>query len=90
MKIPPTCCKLNDKDAFLKNQKYEPIDANCPYVPNDTNSNMNKACWTSIEDYLKSRIGVVIGIAAGILVLEILCIVFAYCIISTLRAESVK
>ncbi|KAH3710161.1 tetraspanin-18-like [Dreissena polymorpha] len=90
MKIPPTCCKLIDKDAFLKDQKFDPIDKNCPYDPNDTNSNMNKPCWTSIEDYLKSRIGVVIGIAAGILVLEILCVVFACCIISTLRAESVK
>ncbi|KAH3710157.1 tetraspanin-18-like [Dreissena polymorpha] len=89
MEIPPTCCKLKDKDAFLKDQLYDPIDPNCPYVPNDTNSNKNTACWTSIEDYLKSRIGVVIGIAAGILVLEILCVVFACCIISAIREENV-
>ncbi|XP_052252280.1 tetraspanin-18-like isoform X1 [Dreissena polymorpha] len=85
MKIPPACCKLKDKDALLKHQKYEPIDWNCPYNPTAINSNMNKPCWASIEDYLKSRIGVVIGIAAGILVSEILCVVFAFCIIRAMR-----
>ncbi|KAH3717372.1 tetraspanin-18-like [Dreissena polymorpha] len=84
MKIPPACCKLKDKDAFLKHQKYEPINWNCPYNPTAINSNMSKPCWKSIEDHLKSRIGVIIGIAAFILVSEILCVVVAGCIIRSM------
>lgn len=84
-KIPLTCCKLKDKDDFLKNQKAELVDNNCPYNPTPTNSNIEKPCWSSIESYLKDRISIVIGIAAGILCLELICIVFACCIISALR-----
>ncbi|XP_052247494.1 tetraspanin-18-like isoform X1 [Dreissena polymorpha] len=84
MKIPPACCKLKDKDAFFKHQKYEPINWNCPYNPTAINSNMSKPCWKSIEDHLKSRIGVIIGIAAFILVSEILCVVVAGCIIRSM------
>ncbi|XP_052761505.1 tetraspanin-18-like [Mya arenaria] len=88
MVIPPTCCKMNS-DKFLKDQVAELEDTDCPWVPTTTNSNQNKACWDSIEKYLKDRISVVIGIAAGILVLELICVVFACCIISAIRKDSV-
>jgi len=41
MKIPPTCCKLKDTDAFLKDQTAEFVDNDCPWNPSATNSNQN-------------------------------------------------
>ncbi|KAL4218535.1 Tetraspanin-8 [Mactra antiquata] len=87
MDVPPTCCKLKDVDAYLKDQQAELEDPNCPISPTQTNSNYHTPCWDSIKDYLKSRIALVIGIAAGILGLEIICVIFACCIISALRKE---
>jgi len=41
MQIPPTCCKLKDSDAFLKDQTAELVDNDCPWNPSTTNSNQN-------------------------------------------------
>lgn len=87
--VPLTCCVLKDDDAYLKDQNAEPKNPNCPTTPTSMDSYKDSPCWSSIESYLKDRISVVIGIAAGILVLEIICIVFACCIISALRKNEV-
>lgn len=83
--IPETCCKLEDKDEYLKDQKAVLKDKKCPTSPTGTNSNIDKPCWDSIESYLKDRIAIVIGIAAGIVALEVVCVIFTCCIISELR-----
>lgn len=89
MEIPPTCCKLKNEDAYYKDPKDAKLqDKDCPVNPNDGNSYMHKACWTSIESWLDSRIYAVIGIAGGILVLEVFCIIFASCIICAIRKDN--
>lgn len=85
MIIPPSCCVMKDKDEFLKNQKYNLVNTQCPYDGN--NSNKDKPCWDSIQSFLKSRIAIVIGIACGVAALEIICVIFACCIISELRKD---
>jgi len=37
-------------------------------------------CWNSIKDYLQNRIGVVIGISVGILVLEVMFYIHYLCL----------
>lgn len=89
MQIPPSCCKLKNEDAFYKEPKDAQLqDTNCPTNPNDGNSYMNKSCWTSIEDFLNTRIAIVIGIACGIAALEVICLVFACCVICAIRKDS--
>lgn len=86
MTVPPSCCKLKNEDAFYSNPADAVLDdPNCPVSPSDGNSYYKQPCWDAIYDYLNSRIAVVIGIACGIVALEVLCLIFACCIICALR-----
>ena len=43
MKIPPSCCKIENEDAFYKNPGDAILkDADCPIKPDDGNSYRNK------------------------------------------------
>jgi len=81
--IPKTCCKLKKplkysldsvKDLFI------PEDDNCPGTFTVTNSYMKKGCYQAVEDLIISNVSIVVGVASGVLGLQILGIIFAFCL----------
>lgn len=85
--VPDTCCELKDRDKFYDDNVLELKDKSCPTkAPSDSNPNTNKPCYNSIMDWIKSRAGIVIGIAFGIVFIEIIAVVFACCLYRSIES----
>lgn len=86
--MPKTCCILNNKDAYFDDPSAISVKSSeCQTTYASATSYGDKGCYDSILDWAKRNAGIVIGIGVGIVVMEILCIVFACCLISALRKE---
>lgn len=84
--IPLTCCKLNNSDAYIDNpSSAKPTATDCQYNPSDTNSYWKTGCYDAVIDYGKQNAGYVIGVGIAIVVVEILCFVFACCLIRAMK-----
>ncbi|XP_070184933.1 tetraspanin-18-like isoform X1 [Littorina saxatilis] len=72
-KVPKTCCALNNKDKVLDdNEEPDLVDNGCPSkAVGDSNLNTNKPCYSSVEDWIKNRAAIIIGIALGIVFIEV-------------------
>lgn len=81
-KVPPTCCELKNKDAVLEDNKAPELkDSTCQNKdPADTNPFTSVPCYEKIRDWLLNRAAIIIGIAFGIVAIEILAVVFACCL----------
>lgn len=86
--IPPTCCKFKNPDAYYDNPSAaEFVETDCQTSPSDTNSNWHKGCYESVYDYAKSNAAIVIGVGITIVIVQILCIVFACCLIRAMKDQ---
>uniref|UniRef100_A0A0K2V286 Uncharacterized protein n=2 Tax=Lepeophtheirus salmonis TaxID=72036 RepID=A0A0K2V286_LEPSM len=75
--IPESCCKLdpNVDVAFFK-----PADDQCTLDPTPLNSYMKQGCFNVINDWISSNLRIVIGVAIGILGVQLIGIIFAFCL----------
>lgn len=74
-KIPPSCCG-SKKDDYSVVKKCQ-----------DGSSYYKKKCADYIENVIKSKAPVIIGIACGVAALEIFGIIFACCLCRSIRRE---
>ncbi|CAH2011528.1 unnamed protein product [Acanthoscelides obtectus] len=70
--VPESCC-------ILKEDKT-PVSDTCTTSPNDSNSYFNKGCYSSVVSLLRNNLEIVIGIAAGLAIIEILGIFLSFCL----------
>jgi tetraspanin-18 len=76
--IPESCCVLADR--VEAQQLFIPKDDNCITAPTTTNSYMNKGCYKTVYDMMISNLNIVIGVSVGVLAVQILGIIFAFCL----------
>lgn len=74
--IPPTCCKGVTRET-LDGGDISSL-ANCVSSPDTLNSNIGQDCIDAIMDLIKQNQSYVIGVGVGVLVVELLCIVFSF------------
>nr|CAH7764996.1 unnamed protein product [Callosobruchus chinensis] len=70
--MPESCCILNDDKS--------PVSDTCTTSPNESNSYYMRGCYSSVVGLLKNNLEIVIGIAAGLAVIEILGIFLSFCL----------
>jgi len=80
--IPEACCKLKKdrQPEELARQLFEPVDSNCISTPTVTNSHMNNGCYDRVEGLVLKHYWWLVGVSAGVLALQILGIIFAFCL----------
>lgn len=69
---PYSCCKLDGN--------FKAIDSSCPMTHNTTNSNYMTGCFSEIRRTVKGYSYVGLGVTVGIIVLEIILMLFAACV----------
>lgn len=82
--VPLTCCKLSNKDP----ENPKPLDSNkCleeATIPSSQNNTFmylqGEGCYSSLEDAIKSHLGLIIGVGVGIAMIQLLGIVLACCV----------
>lgn len=75
--IPQACCKLDPKvDMAL----FKPADENCITAPSTTNSYMQTGCYEQVYNWIIGNLNIVIGVAVGVIGVQILGIIFAFCL----------
>lgn len=75
--VPEACCVLDTSKAM---SNFIPADSNCITAPTTTNSYMNKGCYKRVYDWVISNLNIVIGVLVGVLAVQILGIIFAFCL----------
>jgi len=87
--VPEACCMLkNDrKPEELAKQLFDPIDANCISTPTTSNSYMNQGCYDRVKDFMLMHYWWVIGVSVGVLALQILGIIFAFCLCKAIGSD---
>ena len=82
--VPEACCKL-DQQYELK--LFKPRDENCLTAPTTDNSNMNKGCYEQVSNRLIANVEVVMGVCAAVIAVQILGIIFAFCLCKAVGGE---
>lgn len=78
MTVPVTCCRLVDRQAFFDDNKIQLQDPQCPLKKPATNNPYTaEPCYYKIKDWIFNKAAIIIGIALGIIVIEIVAIVMA-------------
>lgn len=85
--IPETCCKLQKPSAGVIGELFVPEDAECVKSPNTSNSYMNKGCYKTVYDWIITNLNIVIIVAVAILGVQILGIIFAFCLCKAVGSE---
>jgi len=85
--VPETCCKLKDYTQSDKDQLFVPVDENCINAPSITNSNMNKGCYDTVNTWITEHLNIVIGTAVAVIGVQILGIIFAFCLCKAVSHE---
>lgn len=78
--VPEACCVLEGNIA-----KFEPKFKNCPHKPSDTNSYWQKGCYTAFVELIVENINIVIGIGIGLGLVQLLGIIFAFCLCKSIN-----
>lgn len=83
-RVPEACCKLKPRNQTEKNEGlFVPVDANCITAPTPArigNSYMDQGCYETVRSWIIDNLNLVIGIAAAVIGLQILGIIFAFCL----------
>lgn len=82
--VPEACCRLDSKYELAV---FKPLDDDCIYAPSTSNSYMNRGCYDTVYDFLISNLNIVIGVAVGVIALQILGIIFAFCLCKAVGNE---
>ncbi|CAO1373824.1 unnamed protein product [Diamesa serratosioi] len=77
--IPEACCVLAEK-ALLK-----PLDQSCVYTPSETNSYFEQGCYKNLMDYLQTNRNIVMGVGAGLGIVQLFAIFLAFCLCKTIN-----
>uniref|UniRef100_A0A182WML0 Tetraspanin n=1 Tax=Anopheles minimus TaxID=112268 RepID=A0A182WML0_9DIPT len=75
--IPTACC--------VQTALYEPQDKNCPFSPTESNSYFKKGCYNAITDWIMHNQEVVIIVAIGVGVTQLLGIILALCVCKSIE-----
>ncbi|XP_041373148.1 tetraspanin-18-like [Gigantopelta aegis] len=76
LEAPIACCKLNGTFPNVE----APANFTCAVHPNPEISNIDKGCFQAFEDFLTGNSNVMIGVGAGVVLIELLMIIFAFCV----------
>lgn len=77
--VPESCCILEETGTNLQDL-FVPKDSDCISTPTGSNSYMNKGCYDTVKAAMVSNLNIVVGVAVGVLALQILGIIFAFCL----------
>jgi len=82
--VPASCCILKSgTDSLLMVPQY----AECPTSPSESNSFLNTGCYTALQSHIGHNRELAIGTVAGLAALQLLAIVFAFCLCRTVGQE---
>jgi len=84
--MPESCCRLLDADSHIIKAR----DPDCTQRPNQNNSFYMKGCYSTIIEYLEHNINIVVGVAVGLGVSQILGIIFAFCLCHAIGNDYIK
>ncbi|XP_076457260.1 tetraspanin-18B-like [Babylonia areolata] len=73
-KVPLSCCRQNDRDAFLDDNFYTIADTRCPQFPNSTNSFVETPCYGTLKAWLEEEAYMLGGVAIAAILLQILAV----------------
>lgn len=76
--IPESCCILKDSQSVT--ELFIAKDKNCLTSPTTYNSYMNTGCYETVKNSMTANLNIVVGVAASILALQILGIIFSFCL----------
>jgi len=82
--VPAACCIL---EPGLPPGVYRPADENCEELPTTTNSYKNKGCLNKFVFLVRENLNLVIGTVVGLAALQLLGIVFAFCVCKAVSIE---
>jgi len=80
--IPESCCVLTGKKTDL-----HPEDAACINNPTLSNSYMDTGCFTKMTDLIEQNLDLVIGAVVVVAAIELLAIVFSFCLCRAVGKE---
>lgn len=83
--VPEACCKL--KDYTKGSELFVPEDHNCISAPSTRNSYMKEGCYKKVSDWIMEHLNIVIGTAAAVVGVQILGIIFAFCLCKSVGIE---
>lgn len=78
-RFPDSCCVLKDVKLF------EPKSSTCTSQPSEATSYMNKGCYAALMNIIMTNMNIVIGVAIGLAVTELICICLAFCLCKSIR-----
>jgi len=82
--VPASCCiQSPDRPPGI----YEPVDENCEQFPTTLNSNKDKGCLNKFTYLVRENLNLVIGTVVGVAALQLLGIVFAFCVCKAVGVE---
>lgn len=73
--VPEACCHQEDRFGVIK-----PRDESCPRSPTDSNSNYHKGCYDALIDWIIRNRNIIIIVAVGIGLVELLLIFLSFCL----------
>ncbi|KAJ8949023.1 hypothetical protein NQ318_005197 [Aromia moschata] len=75
--IPESCCVLDDSK--------KPLTSGCTTSPSDVNSYYMKGCYKAVMNWVMTHLNVVIGVAIGFGLIEILGIFLSFCLAKSIN-----
>lgn len=75
--VPEACCKL---DPVYDPLLFKPADEDCLTSPSTSNSYMQTGCYDKVYETLINNLNIVIGVAVGVIAVQVLGIIFAFCL----------
>lgn len=85
---PVTCCKDFTMDAVDQLPSVSPALAKCKTGQTSVNSNKDKGCYEALLGFLDNYKAYLIGGGVGVLVIELLCIIFAFLICAEINKKN--
>lgn len=83
--IPESCCVMDQK-LYEEKGQIRPMSPTCVRSPSDANSFYKIGCYDEILMYLRSRMMLMFFIIGVILIVEILGILFAFCLAKSINS----
>ncbi|XP_055376889.1 tetraspanin-18 isoform X2 [Condylostylus longicornis] len=72
--VPDACCVLKDMIKII------PEDPKCPTSPHSDNSYFQKGCYDAVVEWLLSNRIIIIAVALGVAIVQLLAIFLAFCL----------
>lgn len=76
--VPESCCVLDEATSL-------PLAPTCTTSPNDVNSYYKQGCYKAVIDWIMTHLNIIIGIAIGFGVVEILGIFLSFCLAKSIN-----